>query len=62
MKQIVLIGMAIYKESIGENIINLIFASALLLESPIFYEIVEKFDHDFDYQSNLITINLTNSK
>lgn len=42
---------AIYKESIKENIIDLIFAIILSLKSFISYNIAKKFDHDFDYLS-----------
>lgn len=49
MKQIVPIKIAIYKKSIEENIIDLIFATTLLLENLISCGITKEFNHDFDY-------------
>lgn len=43
------VGTLSYKESIEESTIDRIFATLLLLESFISYNIEEKFDHDLDH-------------
>lgn len=40
---------AIYKDSIWENTIDVIFATALLLKSLITCEVAKKPDHNSDY-------------
>ncbi len=50
MQQVVSDSTTIYKESTGKNIIDLIFATPLLLESLILCDIAESFDHDSDHQ------------
>lgn len=44
------IGTAIYKEFTGKNIINLIFATLLLIESFISCYVTGDFDYDIDHQ------------
>ena len=50
LEQMVFIGMAIYKESIGKSTIDLIFATPLFLENLVRCKIAEDFNHDSDYQ------------
>lgn len=50
LEQMVPVGTATYKESIGENTINLIFTILLLLENLVRCKIAEDFDHDSDHQ------------
>lgn len=54
MEQMIPTGTATYKESTGESIIDLIFATTLLSESLIFCGIAEEFDYDSDHQSILL--------
>ena len=49
MEQMVLINIAIYRESYGENTIDLIFATPPLSESLIFCDVTGDFDHDSDH-------------
>lgn len=50
IKQTIFIKMAIYKKSIEKSIIDLIFATSLLLKRFILYEIAEKFNYDSDFK------------
>lgn len=50
IKQMVPIKTAIYKKSTSKSIIDLILATPLFLESLIFCNIKEKFNHDLDHQ------------
>lgn len=50
IKQIVSMKMAIYKNLIEENIIDLIFTIYLLSDNVIYYKITKNFDYDLDYQ------------
>lgn len=50
MEQLVSTGTITYKESTGENTIDLVFATGLLSESLISCGIAEQFDHDSDHQ------------
>lgn len=49
----ILVRMATYQESIGENTIDLIFAILLFLESLIYCKITEHFKHESDHISIL---------
>ena len=44
------VGIATYKESTGENSIDLVFATPLLTESIIACDIERDFDYDSDHQ------------
>ena len=46
MEQMVPVGTATYRESTGESTIDLIFATTLLSESFISWDVVGDFDHD----------------
>ena len=50
MEQTVHTETAIYKESTGKRIIDLIFATIVLSKSLISCNIPKKFDHDSDHQ------------
>ena len=50
MEQMVPVGTATYRQSIGESTIDLIFAKPLLSESLISCDIAGVFDHDSDHQ------------
>lgn len=49
MEQMIPVGAATYKESLGKSTIDLVFATSLLSESVIYCKIAEEFDHDSDY-------------
>ena len=50
LEQIVLIRMAIYKESTKESTIDLIFTISLLSKNLIYCKIAEDLDHNSDHQ------------
>lgn len=53
MEHMIPLGTKIYKESNGQIIIDRIFATQLLLERLISYDIARNFDHDSDHEQIL---------